>query len=345
MSEGVSDVRVFDLHCDTIDRLGMLDDPDYAGEAPEGAARGQGLGSNDAALAADRMLDGQGRRVGWCQCYAVWVPDRCGLERAQGFYRRGRDWFLQHARKGEGVEALRDAGQARSVVERGGAAGMLTVENGLAIGEDLANVEAMARDGVKMITLTWNAANQIGSGKWTPGGLTPFGEQVVREMERNRIVVDVSHLNDAGFADLLKVARRPFAASHSNSRAVCDVPRNLTDDEFRTIRDMGGVVGINYYRGFVAKRYEDVPDGQLAPDGDVTFDELAAHIEHFLDLGGEDVLALGSDYDGSAVPGWLDGCEKVAAFHGLVCERFGREVADKMFFENACAFFERNERA
>lgn len=340
----MSGLKVFDLHCDTIDRLGMLGDPDYAGEAPEGAPRGEGLGHNSAALAAERMRDGQGRPVGWCQCYAVWVPDACGLERAQGFYGRGRDWFREHSEAGEGVEPVRDARDVRAVVERGGVAGMLTVENGLAIGEDLANVESMARDGVKMITLTWNAANQIGSGKWTPGGLTPFGEQVVREMERNRIVVDVSHLNDAGFSDLLKVAKRPFAASHSNSRAVCDVPRNLTDDEFRAIRDMGGVVGINYYRGFVAKRYEDVPDGQLAPEGEVTFDELAAHIEHFLDLGGEDTLALGSDYDGSAVPEWLDACEKVPAFCERVVERFGQEVADKMFFENACAFFERNER-
>ena len=160
----------------------------------------------------------------------------------------------------------------------------------------------------------------------------------MRALEDARIVVDVSHLNDEGLADLLEVARRPFAASHSNARSVCNVPRNLTDDEFRAIRDRGGVAGLNYYRGFIVER--ECPAG-----GEATFDELCAHVEHFLDLGGEDTLALGSDYDGSDVPTWLDRCEKVEDFHTRMVARFGQAVVDKLFFENAQAFFERNETA
>lgn len=160
----------------------------------------------------------------------------------------------------------------------------------------------------------------------------------MRALEDARIVVDVSHLNDEGFADLLEVARRPFAASHSNARSVCNVPRNLTDDEFRAIRDRRGVVGLNYYRGFIVER-------ECPAAGEATFDELCAHVEHFLDLGGEDTLALGSDYDGSDVPEWLDCCEKVEDFHARMVARFGQAVVDKIFFENAQAFFERNEAA
>jgi membrane dipeptidase len=144
-----------------------------------------------------------------------------------------------------------------------------------------------------MLTLTWNGKNDIASGNDTADGMSDFGREAVRALEDHRIVVDVSHLNDAGFADLLHVATRPFVASHSNSRAVCPHPRNLTDAQFGEIRDRGGLVGINYYRAFIA----DVPAGK-----DVTFDQLSRHIDHFLSLGGEKVLALGSDFDGSDTP-------------------------------------------
>ena len=115
---------------------------------------------------------------------------------------------------------------------------------------------------------------------------------------------------------MARVARRPFAASHSNARGVCAHPRNLTDDEFRAIVDAGGIVGINYYRAFISNRVK----GHEAPaDGEVTFDELAAHVEHFLDLGGEGTIALGSDFDGSETPDWLDACEKVAQTSPIAC--------------------------
>lgn len=331
-------LKVFDLHCDTIDQLCMRDVEPYKTEIAEQAIRGVDtsgtLLSNGGALALDRMA-----AFDWCQCFAVWVPDLYDAPEARAFYRRARDWFRgQVASYPERVTRVRDARRVPEVLADGCTAALLTVENASLLGGDMGMVEELAADGVKMVTLTWNGKNALGSGKCSHEGLTEFGRQAVRALEDARIVVDVSHLNDEGFADLLKVARRPFAASHSNARGVCNVPRNLTDDAFRAIRDAGGVVGLNYYRGFIVER--DCPAA-----GEATFDELAAHVEHFLDLGGEDTLALGSDYDGSDVPAWLDSCEKVPGFYARVVERFGRTVADKMFYENARAFFERNETA
>lgn len=330
--------KVFDLHCDTIDQLCMRDCEPYKTEIAEQAKLGIDtsgtLLTNGGALALDRMA-----AYAWCQCFAVWVPDIYDAPVARAFYRRARDWFRgQTVAYPEQVEQVRDARDVPGVLAAGRTVALLTVENASLLGGDLGMVEELAADGVKMVTLTWNGKNALGSGKCSHEGLTEFGRQAVRALEDAHIVVDVSHLNDEGFADLLKVARRPFAASHSNARSVCNVPRNLTDDAFRAIRDTGGVVGLNYYRGFIVER-------ACPAEGEATFDELAAHVEHFLDLGGEDTLALGSDYDGSDVPVWLDRCEKLEGFHARMVERFGQAVVDKLFYENARAFFERNEMA
>ena len=212
------------------------------------------------------------------------------------------------------------------------------------MGSDLAIVDEWAADGVKMVTLTWNGKNTIASGHDTQDGLSPFGREVVRVLEDRRIVVDVSHLNDVGFWELMKVVRRPFAASHSNARSVCGHRRNLTDDQFRAIVSMGGVVGLNYYRSFVSDRYAE-NGSEARADGEVTFEELAAHLERFLDLDGEDAIALGSDFDGSDTPTWLGACEQLDPFYQRIAGHFGESVARKLFFENAHAFFVRNETA
>ena len=236
---------------------------------------------------------------------------------------------------------VRDARDIEATLEAGRVAAMLTIENGLPL-DSIDLIDEAASDGVKMVTLTWNAANPIAHGSQANGGLTSYGREALRALEDRRIVADVSHLNDESFWDVARAARRPFAASHSNARSICGHPRNLTDDQFRAIVDAGGVVGINYFRGFLSDR---VTGFDAPADGEVTFDELAAHVEHFLDLGGEGALALGSDFDGSETPDWLSACEKVAPFYELVSNRFGQDLADRMFWDNAHDFFVRNETA
>ena len=149
-------------------------------------------------------------------------------------------------------------------------------------------------------------------------------------------MVDVSHLNDPGFWEVAKMARRPFLATHSDSRAVRDHSRNLTDEQFKVIRDMGGVVGINFCTMFLA----DVEMGRR----DVTPDQLMAHILHFLDLGGEDCIVLGSDFDGATLPAFLNGAESLGDLREVMLSAgLGETLADKICFQNAIDFWKRYE--
>ena len=326
-------VHVFDLHCDTLDMLAMRDFEPYASHGLHSGDEGfTDLAHNKAAVSLERMDD-----YAWCQCFAIWVPDLYRHHAAFDFYTQARDYFYQQVDlHKDRVEQVRDARAIDAVLNQGKVAALLTVENSTPINHSVRAIHDLAQDGVKMVTLTWNDRNSLGSGNLTTEGLTTLGREAIRAFEDERIVVDVSHLNSAGFADLLDVVRRPFVASHSNARAVCDHSRNLSDDQFRAIRDMGGLVGLNFYTAFITTR-------DTKATGEPTFDELAAHVEHFLDLGGEDTVALGSDWDGSDVPSWLATCDTAGELHRRFREHFGAQLATKIFYTNARDFFVRNE--
>ncbi|MBP3884451.1 MAG: membrane dipeptidase [Olsenella sp.] len=333
-------LQVFDLHCDTIDTLALADTDVFASVL---ATRPSGdMAANDLQLAAERMRS----TARWCQCYAAWIPDdaRAAGLTSHGLYRKVADYFLaQVGAHSNDIARITDTRDIDGQIAEGRVAAMLTVENGSPLEEGLGVLDEMVADGVRMITLTWNGQNCIGSGNDTHEGLSRYGRDVVRHMEEARVVVDVSHLNDEGFSDFLACSRRPFVASHSNSRAICDNPRNLTDDEFRAICDREGLVGINYYRAFVSPRFQN--DERAEDVGEVTFEELARHVEHFLDLGGEGVLALGSDFDGSDTPAWLANDESLPGLFEQLCARFGEGLSRRIFFQNAHDFFLRNETA
>jgi membrane dipeptidase len=190
-------------------------------------------------------------------------------------------------------------------------------------------VDEFARDGVLIAGVTWNYKNVLGAGNQYPDvGLTDLGRDYIRALEDHGIVADVSHLNDVGFWDVEAVATKPYIATHSNSRAVCNHPRNLTDDMFAAIMARGGIVGLNLNQGFVREG-----------GGAYTFDELAAHVERWLDLGGEGAIALGSDRDGAWLPSWLADCSSQPYLFERFKERIGKDSAEKLFFKNAMRFF------
>ena len=330
--------RIFDLHCDTLDRLGwpLLDEDlkgvqkAYVDEDSDMVEPGVliDFASGHGHLSLDRTA-----AFDWCQCLAIYVPDPYTPAQSARFFETIVATLPRHiVAHPDMLAQVRDARDIESVLARGCTAGLLTIENGklLAAAPDM--VERIAVSGVKMVTLTWNAENPLGSGNETTHGLSAFGREMIAALEARRIVVDVSHLNDAGFADLLGCAKRPFAASHSNSRAICPHPRNLTDDQFRALRDAGGIAGINYCRRFLSDEHDDP-----------TREDLLAHIEHWLDLDGSDAIALGSDYDGCDVPSWLAPCDRMGELAELLRTHFGPELAEKILFSNAHEFFMRNE--
>ena len=211
----------------------------------------------------------------------------------------------------------------------GKTAAFLTVENGSALAGNLARVQVLRDAGVRAMTLVWNGENEIGSGNTTDHGLSQFGREVIPEMERCGILADVSHLNDAGFADLLGIAAKPFVATHSNARAVCSHKRNLTDDMIREMVRRGCLIGLNYYVRFIRD------DGEVK-----SLDDLMFHVEHFLELGAEKNLALGSDFDGSVLPDCLNTPAKAAGLYEYFLNRgLSQEQAEGIMFRNAQRFF------
>lgn len=163
---------------------------------------------------------------------------------------------------------------------------LLSIEGAAPIINDINNLYAFYKLGIRAMGLTWNHRNFLADGIDTDYGLTPFGIEVIKEMERINMIIDVSHLNIAGFNDVVKHTSKPFIASHSNSRVILDHPRNLYDDQIKEIIARGGFIGMNFYSEFIGKEGQDLKM------------ELLRHIEHIINLGGENILGMGADFDG-----------------------------------------------
>lgn len=194
---------------------------------------------------------------------------------------------------------------------------MLGIENGYAIGNDLHNVERFRRRGVVYMTLCHNGNNNIcGSARYNDVnlGLTSFGEQVVREMNRTGMMIDLSHSGERSFYDVLQASSQPVVCSHSSCRALCDHPRNLTDDQLRAIAAKGGVVQVCLYGGFLRS-------GQPA-----TLSDAIAHLNHMVQVMGIEHVGIGSDFDGDGgIIGCNDSSELINFTRHLLEERYGEE--------------------
>ncbi|EPR13533.1 dipeptidase [Ruminiclostridium papyrosolvens] len=206
-------------------------------------------------------------------------------------------------------------------------AAVLTIEGGEALEGSLSVLRMLYQLGVRAITLTWNFRNQIADGvadEVTNGGLTPFGRQVVAEMNRLGMMVDVSHLSEAGFWDVINLSSAPIIASHSNAKKICGHSRNLTDEQLLALKKNGGVTGINLYPFFIIN------------DGKAEIKHVISHIEHIVGLTGEDTLGLGADFDGiDETPAGLEG---VQCFPDLINEllklNYSESLINKIAGEN-----------
>lgn len=200
--------------------------------------------------------------------------------------------------------------------KRNGQRSLLTgIENGLAIEDDISNVQHFANRGITYITLCHNGDNQICDSARhslnTHGGVSPFGAQVIAEMNRLGLMVDLSHAGEKSFYDALQISRTPIVCSHSNSRALCDVPRNITDDQMRALAAAGGVCQITLYNGF------------LRTDGNATITDAIRHLEHAIDIMGIEHVGLGTDFDGDGgIPGLADASELVNFTKALLRRRY-----------------------
>lgn len=303
-------MKLLDLHCDTL----------YRAFTENG-----GLSDNDFHIAFNRTSDIRP----YVQCMAVWIPDELRKEEALRLFDGCRKKLGDELKSGA-ARLVRLARDISYVEENRGKGVILTVEGSAVLGGKLGNIDYLADCGVKIMTLTWNGACEIGDGVGVENarGLTSFGKEAIKRMEQVGIAVDISHASVPLFYDVAELAEKPFCASHSNSRAVCPHRRNLTDEQFGIIRDSGGVVGLNLSRGF------------LREDEDkACMEDVLRHAEHFLSLGGEKTLAIGTDFDGTDIPEDMTGIESMAELYELFLKHnYKEELLEDIFYNNARGF-------
>ena len=203
---------------------------------------------------------------------------------------------------------------------------MMGIENGYAIGHDLSLVEHFRRRGVVYMTLCHNGDNDIcdsARGNAEHGGLSPFGREVVGEMNRLGMMVDLSHAGEKSFYDALEVSKQPIVCSHSNARVLCDHPRNLTDDQMRALARAGGVAQVTLYNGF------------LRTDGEASILDAMAHLKHMAHVMGVEHVGIGTDFDGDGgVPGVASASELINFTRRLLREQFSEADLRLIWGEN-----------
>ena len=301
-------ISVFDAHCDTISRCYYLH---------------EGLRCNT----GDLSLEKTERFARYCQFFALWTTkeytdgDGCTMEEAYhtllGCFR------AQMACNSDKIIQCRTAQDVEQAHRCGKAAAFLTVEGAELLGCDPARLDQAAIDGVTAINLTWNYANALsGSSKEQPErGLSTVGRDFVRKMEDLRILVDVSHLSEAGFWDVAEIASRPFIASHSNAKSVWNHTRNLTNEQITAIIENQGVIGLNFYEGFVG--------------GSRDLDMVRAHLDRILELGGAGNVALGGDWDGGDLIGDLPAIDSLPRlYEHLLLRGYEETVVQNLFYNN-----------
>lgn len=308
-------MNYFDLHCDTISEC-------Y---------------NNQGALYRNKMqlsLHKGSNIKGWVQTYAIWLSDELSDEAAYTYFNRVYGYFLgQIQALQEHICFCKNSVEIQEALNKCKRVALLSIEGSRPLGHSLERVQEFYDLGVRMMTLTWNESTAVADGCMVENakGLTIFGKKVVRKMAEIGMLVDVSHLAEVGFWDVVNTIDRPFIATHSNSKTICNHPRNLTDDQFKVFVERKGLVGMNFYPLFI--------NNTMKAD----IQELLLHIDHFVNLGGKDVIAMGSDFDGiSVTPAHVSGIQEIDYLYRLLVKRYGKRQADQFFFENAYRFMSDN---
>lgn len=341
----MTEMKVVDMHCDTISRLWKLR---QQGEE-------EGLLENSGHVDVRKLQKG-----GYLlQNFALFIEKKkCAdpWENVLQLYEVYEQELEKNRDRLAPVYCYADIEKNR---KEGKISALLTVEEGAVCKGDLGKLQTLYEKGVRMLTLTWNYPNELGYPNLdsdrgreirssaqdrepaerdamvkgflnTPEkrGLTETGLFFLERMETLGIIVDVSHLSDGGFYDVLAHTKKPFVASHSNARALCPCARNLSDDMIWKLAERGGVTGLNFCADFLVQK----PVGEKNPG---TIADIVSHAAHILKWGGEECLGLGSDFDGIDTHEELPGADKIERlWEALKQHGFTERQLDKVFSEN-----------
>lgn len=316
-------MRYVDMHCDT------LMEAYFAGK-------------EDIYSLPSAMVDLKRMQEGNCaaQFFAVFLPcddiwEWFGKEPVSDeIYINGCETVLKNTLDRHS-DILAFAGNAKDVQEnlsQNKMSAILTMEDGRAVQGSMERLEEFYRRGFRLISLTWNAKNCFGApnsrdAEIMQEGLTPFGREAVLRMNELGMLVDVSHLSDGGFYDVAKISKKPFIASHSNCRTLCNHPRNLTDDMLRVLGECGGIAGVNFGPEFLC----DAPGNEESK-----LEYMSQHIRHMIRFGGAECAAIGTDFDGIEGKLEIGSPDKMELlFERLHKDGLSEAQIDKIAFGNA----------
>lgn len=313
---------VFDFHCDTSLKLSRVENDPPAK-----------LRQNSHHIDLERAaVNG-----GYAQCFACFttpfMEKWSGISPVTVFERELAVILAELEANSDLIAQAFSVEEIRANQEKGLMSGILTLEGTAGIRYDAERLEELHKTGFRVVSLGWNEQNPLTGSHVSGGGLTDMGREFVREAQRLGYLVDVSHISDEGFWDIVKITEGPVIATHSNSRAVWGESRNLTDDMFRAICETGGVAGFNMCAEFIGK--------------EPTLDTACDHILHFLELDPTGKhIALGGDLDGIAkMPQGFYGVQSFPDFAAqLISRGVGEQTVADIFWNNALGVMERAVR-
>ena len=298
---------LFDGHCDTILRCYL---------------EGGGLRRQAGHLDLERRR-GKGR---WAQFFATFgsPEDMPGRSLWEVFLEEYALFRSEVDANADLVVFCRTGAEARAAFAAGKTAAFLSAEGAELLDCDPDKLRLAHRMGVRIVNITWNHPNALsGTNAEEPDrGLSEQGRAFVKTMGELGMLVDVSHLSDPGFWDVMEITDRPVVATHSNARAIFPHPRNLTDAQFTAIINTNGVAGLNMYAGFLGE--------------DPDFDTVVSHLEHFLALGGENNVSMGGDWDGiTQMPQGMSGIQDMEKlYEHLLRRNYSESLLEKVFYSN-----------
>lgn len=304
-------MKFIDLHCDVPSRIYY---------------ENKSLYRNEFSIDIEKLKKGEAL----AQFFAFFI-EASGCKPKDEFLKMYSKFMLEINNNNKDICITKNINDLYENKENGIMSAFLTIEEGGVLEGSMENLYEVYEKGIRLITLTWNYENEVGypncKKDFMTKGLKPFGLELISEMNRLGVAIDVSHLSDGGFHDVAKYSNKPFLASHSNAREIKSHPRNLTDNMIKTLGDKGGIIGLNYCADFIGDRKI------------TAIEDILKHVKHIVNVGGQDIIALGSDFDGIPNEVEFRNPAEIGTFvKALENNGYTEEFIEKLFYKNAERF-------
>lgn len=300
-------IPYFDAHCDTALPVYMA---------------GKSLNSNPFHLDLKRLSE----HAPAAQVFSICAEHRAGMTKETEFVLA--ELLRQMGNHSDKLLLCRKAEDIAKAEAEGKIAAFISIEGAEKLDCSLEKLRCAYDKGLRILHLCWNHPNELTGSCWSGQGLSEKGREFVAAAQEMGVALDMSHISERAFWDTLEIAKKPVLAGHSNSAAVCAHPRNLTDEQFVALAKMGGVAGLNFCAPFLREEDADI-------------ESIVDHAEHFLSLGGERAVCLGTDFDGAPLPKGITGVQDMHKLYEAMLRRnWSEELVRDIFYNNLKRYME-----